>query len=255
MPHSHSSTPGQPMDQPVEPHTGKELGNDNRQQKRHSDVSLSPTESDSESAQGESDGENRENEMELARTKSIAETLSLPREIIFVAIVCSAQLLTRKAHISFRHAIWAGRHVANTMQKPVLEMYKPLFIKSATTLEYLTQICHGSSQVTLSRSARLFSPLVASVMSSATNPCSSSASFGWLYGPLSSDVRPTPITPSSLSPASFRALDLLSCCRMALPYLVRLILLVVGKPWCSPYSGRVRLRAVSLAVLLRDFSC
>lgn len=46
-------------------------------------------------------GKNNEYPLELARTKSIAETLSLPREIIFVAIVCSAQLLTREL---FTHA-------------------------------------------------------------------------------------------------------------------------------------------------------
>lgn len=35
--------------------------------------------------------------LELTRTKSIVETLSLPHEIVFVAIVCSAQLLTRES--------------------------------------------------------------------------------------------------------------------------------------------------------------
>lgn len=66
------------------------------EERRHSNASLSPTEHDSDFApENESGGEKRR-EMELARTMSIAETLSLPREIIFVAIVCSAQLLTRK---------------------------------------------------------------------------------------------------------------------------------------------------------------
>ena len=61
--------------------------------RRHSNASLSPTEHDGNSVPDEGD---KGYEMDLARTKSIAETLSLPREIIFVAIVCSAQLLTRK---------------------------------------------------------------------------------------------------------------------------------------------------------------
>ncbi|KAL5370880.1 hypothetical protein PMIN06_012823 [Paraphaeosphaeria minitans] len=60
--------------------------------RRHSDASLSPTERDGDALPNEGE---KGNKMELARTKSIAETLSLPREIIFVAIVCSAQLLTQ----------------------------------------------------------------------------------------------------------------------------------------------------------------
>ena len=35
-------------------------------------------------------------ELDLVRTKSIAETLALPHEVAFVAIVCMAQFFTRK---------------------------------------------------------------------------------------------------------------------------------------------------------------
>lgn len=44
--------------------------------------------------------EDEENDMDLTRTKSgvsIAETFSLPREIIFVATICMAQVMTRKS--------------------------------------------------------------------------------------------------------------------------------------------------------------
>lgn len=70
--------------------------------RRHSNASLSPTEHDGDSVRNE--GEHG-HEMDLARTMSIAETLSLPREIIFVAIVCSAQLLTRKTSSSTSHQL------------------------------------------------------------------------------------------------------------------------------------------------------
>ncbi|KAK3208605.1 hypothetical protein GRF29_77g1274899 [Pseudopithomyces chartarum] len=94
MPRSPSSTPAHPDDPLAETHADKELGDDNGQ-RRHSNASLSPTERNSECGRCESDAESQENEMQLARTKSVAETLSLPREIIFVAIICSAQLLTQ----------------------------------------------------------------------------------------------------------------------------------------------------------------
>jgi hypothetical protein len=104
MPHSPSSTPAHPNDPLAETHADKELGGDNGQ-KRHSNASLSPTERNSECRRCESDAESQENEMQLARTKSVAETLSLPREIIFVAIICSAQLLTRKAHVLLHYTV------------------------------------------------------------------------------------------------------------------------------------------------------
>jgi hypothetical protein len=65
-------------------------------------TSLSPTENEEALASNSPDQE-KKGTLELARTKSVAETLSLPREIIFVAIVCSAQLLTRKYFLHRDH--------------------------------------------------------------------------------------------------------------------------------------------------------
>jgi len=66
------------------------------QPRRHSNASVSPTEYDGDDDVAPEHEAGERNEMELARTKSIAETLPLWREIIFVAIVSNAQLLTRK---------------------------------------------------------------------------------------------------------------------------------------------------------------
>lgn len=55
-------------------------------------ASLSPTETEVPPPSNDtpqSDG------LDLSRTKSIAQTLSLPHEIAFVALVCGAQLFTR----------------------------------------------------------------------------------------------------------------------------------------------------------------
>ena len=101
MARSPSSTPAHCDDPQAETDTDKELGDDNRQ-RSHSSASLSLTEYNSERARRGSDAESQQNEMQLARIKSVAGTLSLPREIIFVAIICSAQLLTRKAHVPLR---------------------------------------------------------------------------------------------------------------------------------------------------------
>ncbi|KAF2269522.1 MFS general substrate transporter [Lojkania enalia] len=54
-----------------------------------------PTMSDTTNSPTETDEAAKDDPIELTRTKSIAETLSLPREILVVAIVCSAQLLTQ----------------------------------------------------------------------------------------------------------------------------------------------------------------
>jgi hypothetical protein len=102
--------------------------------RRHSNASLSPTEHDSDSVPSEGE---KENGMELARTKSIAETLSLPREIIFVAIVCSAQLLTRKA------VFHSAMTFLTPSQKLGWGMYRPLFMSLATTLAFQMRNCLG----------------------------------------------------------------------------------------------------------------
>lgn len=145
-------------------------------QRTHSNASLSPTNHDGDSVPNDAE---KVDGMDLTRTKSIVETLSLPREIGFVAIVCSAQLLTRKTVF----------HSTNTsltpLQKPHWETYRPLFTSLVTTLVSRTHNCHGLSQATLSQSEPSSFPPVASVMSSDTSACCSSASSGCLYGPLS----------------------------------------------------------------------
>jgi hypothetical protein len=110
---------------------GQELEEEPR---RHSNASLSPTEHDGDVVPSEG---KEGNEMELARTKSIAETLSLPREIIFVAIVCSAQLLTRKA------VLHSAATLLTPSQKLDWETYRPLFMSLATTLVFRMRNCHG----------------------------------------------------------------------------------------------------------------
>lgn len=59
-------------------------------------ISRSPTEYDEPVDSDFASPEEKTNDMNLARTVSIAETLSFPHEAIFVAIVCSAQLATRE---------------------------------------------------------------------------------------------------------------------------------------------------------------
>lgn len=59
-------------------------------------ASQSPTAHDVPLASSSLD-EPKDDALELSRTKSIAETLSLPHEIAFIATVCSAQLLTRES--------------------------------------------------------------------------------------------------------------------------------------------------------------
>jgi len=60
--------------------------------------SVSPTKPDDtpdDTRPSSSENNDKAQPLDLTRIESIADTLSLPREIIFVAIVCSAQLLTR----------------------------------------------------------------------------------------------------------------------------------------------------------------
>lgn len=59
-------------------------------------TSWAPTEHDDPIKSELAGPEDKANAMDLTRTMSIAETLSFPREAIFVSIVCSAQLATRK---------------------------------------------------------------------------------------------------------------------------------------------------------------
>jgi hypothetical protein len=101
-------------------------------------TSLSPTENE-EALASNSANQEKEDTLELGRTKSVAESLSLPREIIFVAIVCSAQLLTRE-YFLYKYD---NERSANNSQRLDLATSRRLSMSSETISDWALGSCHG----------------------------------------------------------------------------------------------------------------
>jgi hypothetical protein len=82
----------------TEKESSKELyeAEDKAEQGMELPETLNPERTRKDEEHGIDTGEEKE-QLEMAKTKSIAETLSLPHEIAFVTVICMAQFMTRKS--------------------------------------------------------------------------------------------------------------------------------------------------------------